>query len=71
MSKNPAAVALGRRGGQARAKKLTPEERSDAARKAVEARWAKIDASLKEMKKNLAKLEAARTRVTQAKQPNK
>lgn len=58
--KNPAAVTLGRKGGRARAKKLTAEERSDAARKAVEARWAKIDASFKEMKKNLAKLEAAR-----------
>jgi hypothetical protein len=41
--KNPAAVALGRKGGRARAKKLTPEERSDAARMAVEARWAKTD----------------------------
>lgn len=40
--KNAAAVALGRKGGHARAKKLTPEERSDSARKAVEARWAKL-----------------------------
>ena len=43
--KNPAAVALGRlgglKGGKARAKKLTPEERSEIARKAVMARWAK------------------------------
>lgn len=43
--KNPAAVALGRKGGlkggPARAKKLTPEERSESARKAVIARWAK------------------------------
>jgi hypothetical protein len=39
--KNAAAVALGRKGGQARAKKLTADERSDSARKAVEARWAK------------------------------
>jgi len=39
--KNPAAVELGRRGGKARARKLTPEERREAARKAVEARWAK------------------------------
>lgn len=41
--KNPAAVALGRKGGlkggKARAAKLTPEERSEAARKAAEARW--------------------------------
>ncbi len=43
--KNPAAVALGRlgglKGGKARAKKLTKEERSEAARKAALARWEK------------------------------
>lgn len=43
--KDPAAVELGRKGGlkggPARAKKLTPEERSESARKAVNARWAK------------------------------
>ena len=43
--KNPAAVALGRiggkKGGPARAAKLTPAQRSDSARKAVQARWAK------------------------------
>lgn len=42
--KNPAAVALGRLGGQkggkARVAKLTPEERSEIARKAARARWA-------------------------------
>ena len=41
--KDPAAVALGRKGGlkggKARAAKLTAEERSEAARKAVQARW--------------------------------
>ena len=41
--KNPAAVELGRlgglRGGPARAAKLTPEQRSDIARKAARARW--------------------------------
>ena len=41
--KDPAAVALGRRGGlkggKARAEKLTPEERSEAARKAARSRW--------------------------------
>jgi hypothetical protein len=41
--KNPAAVALGRKGGKksgpARAAKLTPEQRSESARKAVQARW--------------------------------
>jgi hypothetical protein len=42
--KDPAAVALGRKGGlkggKARAAKLTPEQRSEAARKAAVARWA-------------------------------
>jgi len=41
--KDPAAVALGRKGGlkggKARAEKMTPEERSEAARKAAAARW--------------------------------
>jgi hypothetical protein len=44
--KNPAAVALGRLGGQkggkARAAKLTPEERREIAKKAAEARWSRI-----------------------------
>ena len=43
--KNPAAVALGRlgglKGGKARAKKMTKKERSEAARKAAQARWTK------------------------------
>jgi hypothetical protein len=43
--KNPAAVALGRKGGKkggpARAASMTAEERSEAARKAVQARWLK------------------------------
>lgn len=41
--KDPAAVALGRKGGlkggKARAEKMTPAERSEAARKAAQARW--------------------------------
>jgi hypothetical protein len=41
--KNPAAVALGRKGGlkggKARAAKMTAEERSDAAKRASRARW--------------------------------
>ena len=41
--KNPAAVELGRlggkKGGKARAAKLTPEERSAIAKKAATARW--------------------------------
>jgi len=43
--KNPAAVMLGRlgglKGGHARAANMTAEERSESARKAVLARWAK------------------------------
>jgi len=43
--KNPAAVALGRlggkKGGPARAKKLSAKQRSEMARKAAQARWAK------------------------------
>lgn len=41
--KDPAAVALGRKGGlkggKARAAKLTPEKRSEIARKAAAVRW--------------------------------
>lgn len=37
--KNQAAVALGRRGGAARAAKLTAEERAEIARKAAAKRW--------------------------------
>jgi hypothetical protein len=41
--KNPAAVALGRlgglKGGVARAKKLTPKQRSQIAQKAAQIRW--------------------------------
>lgn len=43
--KDPAAVALGRRGGlkggRARADSMTPEQRSAAAKKAAAARWHK------------------------------
>lgn len=37
--KNPAAVALGRMGGNARVKKQTAKERTDSASKAAKARW--------------------------------
>jgi hypothetical protein len=43
--KNPHAVELGRlgglKGGKARAEKLTPEQRSEIATKAAQARWSK------------------------------
>jgi len=45
--KNPAAIKRGKRGGAvggpARAAKLTPEERSEIARIAAQARWKKSD----------------------------
>jgi hypothetical protein len=45
--KNPAAVALGKlggkKGGKARAKKLTPEQRKAIAQKAARARWSKSE----------------------------
>ena len=38
--KDPAAKSLGARGGKARAAKLTPEQRSEIARRAARLRWA-------------------------------
>ena len=37
--KNAAAVELGRRGGRARAERMTPERRAEIARRAAAARW--------------------------------
>jgi hypothetical protein len=37
--KDPAAKALGKKGGAARAKSMTPERRSEIARKAAAKRW--------------------------------
>jgi hypothetical protein len=39
--KDPAAVALGRKGGKARLKTMTAEQRSASAKKAIAARWKK------------------------------
>lgn len=41
--KNKAAVELGRKGGKARAKKMTAERRSEIAKKAARARWSARD----------------------------
>ncbi len=41
--KNKAAQALGRMGGQARAKKLSKKQRVDIARKAAKTRWGESD----------------------------
>ena len=43
--------AMGRKGGKARAENLTPEQRNDSARKAVQARWAKTKAKKAAVKK--------------------
>jgi hypothetical protein len=40
--KDPAAAALGRKGGTARAEKLSKAERRAAAKKAAKARWSKL-----------------------------
>ncbi len=40
-AKDPAAVSMGKRGGAARAKSMTPERRAEIARTAAERRWKK------------------------------
>jgi hypothetical protein len=40
--KNPAAVALGRKGGKARLTKMTAEQRKKIAKKAAKTRWADV-----------------------------
>jgi hypothetical protein len=39
--RHTAAVMLGRKGGQARAKRLTSEQKAEIAKKAAKARWSK------------------------------
>jgi hypothetical protein len=62
---------VARAGGHGRAKKLTPEERSESARKAVEARWAKtrklVDEINKGSKALLRKAKAAEARLAKQK----
>jgi hypothetical protein len=41
--KDPNAAALGRKGGAARAEKLTPERRSEIARQGADRRWSRRD----------------------------
>ena len=43
VKKDPSAVTLGRKGGKARAIKLTPEQRQKIARDAALARWKMYD----------------------------
>jgi hypothetical protein len=60
---------VARAGGHGRAQKLTPKERSESARKAVKARWAKADKLIREMK--AAEKEALRlVRSQRSKQTN-
>lgn len=62
---------LGKKGGKARAERMTPEQRSEAGRKAVEARWArtkkKID-SLTEQTQTLERKVKANSEAREAKQ---
>jgi hypothetical protein len=37
--RDPAAVERGQKGGKTRAERMTPEQRSEASRRAAEARW--------------------------------
>jgi hypothetical protein len=71
--KNQAAVALGRKGGKATAQNRTAQERSEAARKAVEARWAKTKDLVEEITKStkalLKKTKAANRKQGAKKQP--
>ena len=70
--KNQAAVELGRRGGKATARNRTAKERAEAARKAVEARWAKqrklVDEITVRTKQLLKASNAADARVRRATQ---
>jgi hypothetical protein len=42
MAKNWTSKEMGRKGGKARRKNMTDKERSESARKAAKARWAKV-----------------------------
>jgi hypothetical protein len=58
---------LGQKGGKARAKNMSVEERIESARKAVEARWAKQRAESKELNEGAkAPLDKGRKRETAA-----
>jgi len=53
--KNQAAVQLGRLGGKARVKNQSPEERTESAKRAADARWAKQKAELTELVSDISK----------------
>ncbi len=58
--KNAAAVELGKKGGKARAKSMTADEKSAHARKAVGARWDKYYAAHPEMERPKKKARAGK-----------
>jgi hypothetical protein len=58
--KNPAAVALGKRGAKARMTKLTPGKRSEVARTAAAARWKDKPAAGAKVRAKKAKKRAAK-----------
>jgi hypothetical protein len=64
--KNPAAVALGRKGGKAYAKNTSAEDRKKRAEDAAEARWAKTRALVEEIKERSKTLEAKATKKAKA-----
>jgi hypothetical protein len=72
--KNPAAVSLGRKGGTkggpARAAKLTPEQRSESARKAVQARWSKAAPGAAELDTSKKALHLCLKRIKEAENEN-
>jgi hypothetical protein len=47
--KDPAAVALGRKGGRARVRNQTPEQRIASASRAANARWARTEKLVREI----------------------
>jgi hypothetical protein len=69
------ATQFARKGGKARAKKLTPEQRTESARKAVEARWEKQRKLAQEIKEGsaalLRKAQAAQARLAKTKKAPK
>jgi len=58
--KNPAAVALGRKGGQNSRVNLSPEERAELARRAAAARWDKTQKEEGSQKKATGKKKATK-----------
>lgn len=73
--KNPHAVALGKlggkKGGKARAAKLSPERRSEIAQQAARARWDREKAKKKKVKKKTVKKKAAKKKTTKKKATKK